>query len=263
MIPVGTLKPNPLQPRTSFTDAELQSLAQSIKRNGLLQPILVRYHSGEYQIVAGERRWRAAKMLGLSTVPVFIREADDEQALELAMVENLQREDLNPIERAHAYASFCTRFGLNAEQVAERLGEDRSTVSNYMRLLDLNGEIQALVAAGQLSMGHARCLLGIQDSGRRRLLAESVARNELSVRALEDVVRRERGPRSEESCLPGGNAIRRSAHLQDLQVRFEQALQTKVTIYEGKKKGTGRVVIQFFSHDDFDRIAERLGVGAE
>lgn len=263
MMPVGSLEPNPFQPRQTFSEVELESLANSIRRNGVLQPIVVRYHEGTYQIIAGERRWRAAKQAGHTSVPVIIRKAEDEQALELAMVENLQREDLNPIERARAYASFCSRFSLKAEEVAERLGEDRSTVANYMRLLDLEDVVQGLVAVGQLSMGHARCLLGVADGAKRLNLAESAARNELSVRALEEIVRRQRGARdaSEANASPKGKT--RSPHLRDLQTRFEQALQTKVTIHEGKRKGSGRIVIQYFSLDDFDRIAERVGLSVD
>lgn len=262
VLPVGALQPNPFQPRKAFDPHELEALATSIGRSGMLQPIIVRYHEGAYQIVAGERRWRAAKQCGMTTVPIILREANDEQMVELALIENIQREDLNPIDRATAYRSFCDRFNLKADEVAERVGEDRSTVANYMRLLDLPQNIRDLVAVGQLGMGHARCLLGVGDEARRTELAESAARHELSVRALEDIVRREKSKdRGSEPRQASGRL--RSPHLRDIQTRFEEALRTKVTIHEGKRKGSGRIVIQYFSLDDFDRVAERLGVSVE
>lgn len=262
-LPVGSLEPNPFQPRQDFRDEDIQSLARSLQTSGMLQPIVVRYKDGAYEIVAGERRWRAAKSASITHVPVIIRQANDQQMIELALIENIQREDLNPIERARAYRAFCDRFGLSAEQVAERLGEDRSTVANYMRLLELPSDIMDLVAARQLTMGHARCLLGVASNDRRLQLAESAARHELSVRALEDIVRRERvKARPEGTSTKPEQSIDRvqRPHLRELQTRFEQALQTKVTIREGKKRGSGRIVIQYYSLDDFDRVADRLGV---
>lgn len=263
MLPVSVLQPNPFQPRQEFREEDIQSLATSIRRNGLLQPIVVRKHQGSYQIIAGERRWRAAKVCGIIDVPIVIRTASDEQMVELALIENIQREDLNPIDRARAYRSFCDRFHLTAEEVAERVGEDRSTVANYMRLLELPKAIRDLVAAGQLSMGHARCLLGIADEARQLQLAESSARHDLSVRALEDIVRRAKSKSGGETDSKALSGRARTPHLRELQTRFEQVLQTKVTIREGKKKGSGRIVIQYYSLDDFDRVADRLGISLE
>jgi ParB family transcriptional regulator, chromosome partitioning protein len=263
-LPVEALRPNPHQPRTEFNDSELESLASSIRRSGLLQPIAVRYHGGSYQIIAGERRWRAAQLVGITNVPVVVRIATDEEMLELALIENLQREDLNPIDRAQAYRTFRERFGLSAEEVAERLGEDRSTVANYLRLLELPKVVQDLVAAGELGMGHARSLLGVGNEGRRIDLAAAAVRGGLSVRALEEIVRRAKvkgGEDVEGKSVPKGKL--RSANLRDMERRFEEATRTKVTIREGKRKGSGRIVIEYFSLDDFDRIAEMLGVEAE
>jgi ParB family chromosome partitioning protein len=181
--------------------------------------------------------------------------------LELALVENLEREDLNAIDRARAYRRFCTTFGLKADDVADRLGEDRSTVSNYLRLLDLSEPIRELVASDKLSMGHARCLLGITDEPRRMRLALSAAENGLSVRALEEIVRRERtrgGVAASAPAVPTAN--QRSAHIHDIEARFERALKTKVVIHEGRRKASGRITIEYYSLDDFDRIAEMLGV---
>jgi ParB family chromosome partitioning protein len=229
----------------------------------MLQPIAVRKINKHYQIIAGERRWTAAKSIGLREVPVLIREATDEQMLELALIENIQREDLNAVDRARAYQQFCERFQLKPEEVAARLGEDRTTVVNYIRLLDLPAAILARVAEGGLSMGHARCLLGVTDTDRQARLAHAVVENGLSVRALEEIVRRER-TRSEQPEKPAAGGERtRSAHLDSVQRRFEETLRTKVTIREGRRKGSGRVVIEFYSLDDFDRIADALGVTLE
>jgi ParB family chromosome partitioning protein len=193
-----------------------------------------------------------------------VRDSTDEEMLELALIENLEREDLNAIDRALAYREFCTQFGLKPDQVASRLGEDRTTVINYLRLLDLSPSVQGLVALGRLSMGHARCLLGITDEAQRLRLAQSAVENELSVRALEEVVRREKTRAgSGEAAAQNAKLPSRAAHLGNLEERFEQALGTKVTIREGKRKATGRIIIQYYSLDDFDRVAERLGVVGE
>ncbi len=184
--------------------------------------------------------------------------------LELALIENLQREDLNAIDRAKAYRRFCTRFNLKPEDLAERLGEDRTTVVNYMRLLELGESVQQLVASDKLGMGHARCLLGLSNGAQRERLAATAAEHEWSVRALEEIVRREK-TRSEESqpAEKSAEARQASPHLRDLQQRFERAVKTKVTIREGRRRGSGRIVIEYYSLDDFDRIAEMLGVEVE
>jgi ParB family chromosome partitioning protein len=244
-------------------DESVASLAASIERRGLLQPVIVRSVAGRYQIIAGERRWRAAQSLGMTRVPVVVREAGDDEMLELALIENIHREDLNAIDRARAYREFCTRLSVTPEEVAKRLGEDRTTVVNYLRLLDLPESIQAFVAEGRLSMGHARCLLGVADAAHRVRLAESAIENELSVRALEEIVRRERTRRESETTGAATKEQARLAHMMDLQRRFEEALKTKVTIHEGRRKGAGRIVIEYFSLDDFERIAAMLGVRLE
>ncbi len=260
-VSVESLEPNPLQPRTITNNETILSLAESIRRAGLLQPIVVRARGGRNQIIAGERRWRAAKHIGLERVPVIVREATDEQMLELALIENIQREDLNAIDRARAYRQFCTRFSVKPEEVATRLGEDRTTVVNYLRLLDLSEPIQRLVRDGAIGMGHARCLLGISDEARRMDLAESVVHSQLSVRALEEIIRREK--KRDRSTQDVAAVELRSAHVRDLQRRFEEAVKTKVTIRPGKRKGTGRIVIEYYSLDDFERIATLLNVPAE
>ncbi len=271
MVAIRDLVPNPYQPRDKITNDDVVSISNSMRRHGLLQPISVRAMGGQYQIIAGERRWRAATSIGLTHVPVIVRQATDEQMLELALIENLEREDLNAMDRARAYRRFCTQFGLKPEEVADRLGEDRSTVANYLRLLDLAEPIQAMVAAGKLSMGHARCLLGELSEVHRAQLAEAIVANELSVRAVEEIVRRRKGLQAgaTDVALLGSDGKKpavgrlRSAHLRDLEERFERAVKTKVSIHEGRRKGSGRITIEYYSLDDFDRVASKLGVEAE
>lgn len=258
--PIDSLRPNPFQPRSAVSDSQVESLARSIERNGILQPIAVRRSGSGYEIIAGERRWHAAKTCGMSNIPIVLHKADDEQMIELALVENLQREDLNAIDRARAYRQFCDRFNLKPEVVASRIGEDRTTVVNYLRLLELEPQVQDMVAAGTLSMGHARCLLGIADTERRRVLARSASQQGLSVRALEEIVRREKTRSGGSRTQATGYEDTRSPHLKDMETRLEQAIKTKVTIHEGRRKGTGRITIEYYSLDDFDRITALLGL---
>lgn len=262
--PIDSLRPNPLQPRSAVQQANLGPLVESIRQSGILQPIVCRQRPGGLEIVAGERRWQAAKLAGLATVPIAIRDATDEQMLEFALIENIQREDLNAIDRANGYREFADRFGLSLAEVAARLGEDRTTVTNYVRLLELAPEIQQLVVAGSISMGHARSLLGVPDSAEQTKLAKATSENQLSVRALEELVRRRKTnaikhlPNSPSEAAPSI-----APNVADLQRRFERAIRTKVTIREGRRKGTGRITIEYYSYDDFDRIAELLGVEQE
>ena len=260
-LDIELLQSNPYQPRKTFDEAGLVSLAASIERSGILQPIAVRPRGDRFEIIAGERRWTAAKSLGMKTVPVVIRQANDEQMLELALIENLQREDLNPVDRARAYREFCEKFHLTPDQVAMRVGEDRSTVVNYLRLLDLPEFIQEMVARGVVQAGHARCLLKVDSAEQQKKLAEAVVRQELSVRALEDIVRTER--RAAE--VPGVSTHERPTkwrmpHVAELERRFEEALKTRVRIKEGKKKGTGHITIEFFTFEDFARVGKALDV---
>jgi ParB family chromosome partitioning protein len=237
-------------------------LADSIRTNGFVQPIIVRPHNNAYQIIAGERRFRAAKILAMASVPAIIRDATDEQMVELALVENIQREDLNPVDRARAYHAFADRFHLSPDQIAQRLGEDRTTVLNYMRIIELQKSVLDLIVARKITMGHARSLLSVADRATQLRLAESAARNELSVRALEELVRRERhsGDAPAQEPLPASSSRVRAAHLKDMEQRFEQAVKTGVTIHEGKRRGTGRITIEYYSLHDFERIAHLLGV---
>jgi ParB family chromosome partitioning protein len=261
VVSTEALSPNPFQPREHPSDASLISLAESLRTSGMIQPISARRISGRLEIIAGERRWRAAQMAGLGSVPVIVREATDREMLEMALVENIHREDLNAIDRARAYRHYCDRFDLTGEEVARRLGEDRSTVANYLRLLDLGDEIKGMVAEGKLSMGHARCIVGVPDAPSRLRLAKATLAHGLSVRALESVARREKVGRERAE----GAEVRRmekTPHLRDLEERLGMATGTKVTIVEGHRKGTGRLMIEYYSLDDFERISALLGVSA-
>jgi len=272
-VAIDQLRPNRLQPREEMQPTALKELTDSIRQSGILQPIAVRRRpaiskssetSGSYEIIAGERRWRAAKLAGLKTVPVIVHQANDEKMLELALVENLQREDLNTVDRARAYRRFCDEFGLRSDEVARRVGEDRSTVANFLRLLDLPEEVLTLLAGGSLTQGHARALLAEPDVTARIRLAQMTVKQSLSVRQVEETIRQGRALRSATSVsLPASRDKVRSAHLRDLERRFEDALKTKVSIKEGRRKGSGRITIEYYSLDEFDGLAERLGVRGE
>ncbi len=259
IVPISSLKPNPAQPRTEFDESKINKLAESIRANGIIQPITVRPARNGFEIVAGERRWRAAQQAGLETVPISVRNVSNDQMLELALIENIHREDLNAIERARAYRQFCDEIGLNASGVASRLGEDRTTVTNYLRLLELPAEIQTLVVDGGLTMGHARSLAGLEDASLQLHHAQRVIDRGLSVRALEKDIRkhRVRKPVKVDKVVPERTL---PAHLRDIEKRFEEVLGTKTRITLGIKKSTGQIAIQFFSVSDFERICHQVGV---
>ncbi len=261
-LPIEELRPNPYQPRDTIDPQSVSDLARSISASGMIQPIVVRQTPRGHEIVAGERRWRAARAAGLNTVPVIIRQVDDRQMLEWALIENIHREDLNAIERAQAYKRYLNEFSLTTDDLAQRLGEDRSTVTNYVRLLELPDAVRSLLAAGRISMGHARALLGVPDNQRRTELANEAASKSLSVRALENMVRKERQPkRKDRTSL--GRIGPPQAHVRDLECRLEETLRTKVRIMLGKAKGSGRIVIDFYNMDDFDRICAQVGLKGE
>jgi len=251
-IPPEDVRPNPYQPRGDFSEEAIQSLADSIERHGVLQPIIVRQRETGYELVAGERRWRAAMHLGLATVPALVREADDSEMLVVALIENLQREDLNPIDRARAYRQLCEEFGLTQEEAAEHLGIDRASLANYMRLLDLPGEVQELLASGRLTMGHARAILGVREASERVALARRVVNEGLSVRKVEELVAGRPARRAKRRRSPS------EPHIRSLEERLMERLGTRVTIRTGRKKDAGRIIIEFYSNDDFERIFETI-----
>jgi len=254
LIRVDLVEPNPYQPRQHIDETALADLAKSIAESGVIQPIVVRQVGAKYQIIAGERRWRAASLAGMSEIPAIVRQADDEQMLTYALIENIHREDLNPIERAQAYRALQKMLDCTIEELARRVGQDRSTVSNYLRLLELDESIQALVRSGQLTMGHARALLGAPPEYRTQL-ARKAAAEAMSVRAVEKAVQMLRAAKPPQKR----NAPPRP-HIKLLEAKFSQTLGLRTRIAESNSRHAGRVIIYYKSLDDFDRICQALGV---
>lgn len=249
-IPLDQLVPNPYQPRKVFTDEEMQDLVRSIREKGVLQPILVRRNGSNFELIAGERRWRAAKEVGLETIPALVKELSDDQMLEVALIENTQRADLNPMERARAYRELMLRFQLTQEEASRRLGLERSTVANFVRLLELPPEIQSAVSRGTISQGHARALLAIKDPVEQAAVARRIEREGLSVRQVELLARgRKRTPKKAPMRVP---------HLADLEERIREKLGSKVRIDSRGQRGC--ICIEYYSIEHFEQILQKLGV---
>ena len=273
-IAIDQLRPNPHQPRQTFDQTGLQRLADSIRSDGLMQPIVVRpaEHAGArsdgptYEIVAGERRWRAAELAELAQVPAIVRDLDDRALAEWALIENLQREDLNPIERAEAFQGLADRFGLGHDEIAQRIRLERSSISNLLRLLNLSDNVKRHVRDGTLSMGQARAIAGLPDADAQQRLADRAIKQGLSVRQVEQLARQtgngKAGGGGEGASEPSRGQVR-SAYLADLEQQIAEQLQTKVHIRPGRKKGSGKLTIEFYSLDQFDALLEKLGVKTE
>jgi len=266
-LSLKSIRPNPAQPRKNFDSEALEELQQSIAAHGVLQPILVRPQGpGTYEIVSGERRWRAARLAGLSTIPAVVRAVDDRTSLELAIVENVQRQDLDPIEKAKGFQLLIDSFGLSQAEVAERVGLQRPTVANFLRLLDLPKEIQDGVTAGLVSMGHARALLGLQDSAAARATFERIVREELNVREAEKLVREtaeaavegKAAGTTEPAPAAPKKAHGREAWVGTLETRMREHLGARVELLKGKGY-RGRVVVHFNGREDLERISDLLG----
>jgi ParB family chromosome partitioning protein len=250
---IDLIVPNPRQPRTFIEEHRLEELAQSIRSHGVIQPILVRQVDGRFEIVAGERRWRAAQRAGLMKVPVVVREVKDQDLLQVALIENIQREDLNPIEEAQAYKRLTEDEGMSQEQIASAVGKDRATVSNYMRLLRLPVEVRNELASATLSMGHARALLALTDEAAQRRLAREIVAKGLSVRETEQLARREAAPVPDK---PEPAAPRVDPNTRAAEEQLRIALGTRVTIV--RKGAGGRLQIEFTSEDELQRLYEML-----
>jgi ParB family chromosome partitioning protein len=255
-LPLGLIQPNPMQPRTSFNSDGLEELAASIRANGIVQPIIVRRIGENYQIVAGERRWRAARIAELQEVPVVIQDVADRSMLEIALIENIQREDLNPIETAHAFDRLGRDLGLSQEEIGRRTGKDRTSIANIIRLLKLPKEVQLLVAERRLSMGHARAILGLTTAEEQIQLAEKTVALGLSVRQVETHVQELTSDRGK--LAPGS----RKDSAQDPNVRaaadeLERALGTRVRIVELSEQ-RGRIEIEYYSQADLDRLYQQI-----
>jgi len=250
-----------LQPRKDFSIDSLRELADSIKTQGILQPLIVRPRGDGYELIAGERRWRASQMLGLSEVPVIVREADDRTVLEMMLIENLQRENLNPVEEAQGYQQLLTQFQLTQEQAAEKVGKSRAVVANSLRLLKLSPEIQLHLREARLSVGHAKVILGLDREEEQNLAAERVLRDGLNVRQTEDLVAQLKdhaaAPLETKTAGHRGRFVR-DAHILELESRLQQRFGTKVLLRY--RRGRGLVEIRFFSDDDLERILQIAGV---
>lgn len=251
---IDEISPNRFQPRKYFDDNKLEELVASIRENGVLQPILVQKSDTGYELVVGERRWRASKKAGLKKIPALIREVTDAQALELAIIENIHRQDLNPIEEADAYAHLSDEFALTQEMIAKRVGKSRTAVANTLRLLKLSRNIKEDLISGKISMGHARALLGLDNAGQREALCKEIFKQDLTVRQTESRVSRLKQP---VPTKPVSLVSKKNIFIKDLAKELERRLGTKVDIKPAKKGG--KLVVTYYSDDDLDRIKDLIG----
>ena len=261
-IALSEIVPSPLQPRKSFHPDQLQELVESIREHGIIQPLIVRKVEGRCELIAGERRWRAAAQLGLKEAPVIVRQASDREVLETALIENLQREDLNPMEEAQAYKRLSDEFSLRQEDIANRVGKSRSAVANSLRLLELHLQVQSYLAQGRISVGHAKVLLVLENPEEQLVVAELAIRNSATVRTTEKYVaeqlaRHGLAKSGKTGARPTSNVTVNRA-VADLENQLRERLATHVTIHHGDKKG--RIEIQYYGNDDLERILTLLGV---
>ena len=259
-VALASIVPSALQPRKDFAREALQELIDSIRQHGIIQPLIVRQVGVRFELIAGERRWRAAQEVGLTQVPVIIRSASDLEVLEISLIENLQRADLNPIEEAQGYARLAGEFGMRQEDIALKVGRSRAAVANAMRLLDLHPQVQIWLAQNLLSVGHAKVLLALKAQAEQLLAAETVLRRSATVRATERLVARQLGiGRSRRRSRQIGTAQTVApAVIEDLQSRLQQHLATHVTVHHGEKRG--RIQIEYYGTDDLQRIVTALGL---
>jgi ParB family chromosome partitioning protein len=257
-VPIARVRPCAFQPRKDFAPESLKELADSIKEQGIVQPLIVRPQGVNFELIAGERRWRAAQMLGLSEVPVIVRQADDRAVLELALIENLQRENLNAIEEAQGYAQLIGQFQLTQEEAAIKVGRSRVVVANALRLLKLAAELQAHVRDGRLSVGHAKAILGLSSSDEQKLAAERVLKKSLNVRQTEELVSFLQNKAGDKTTKKNPAGPLQDAHLSRLRDKLQERFGTKVTMRY--QKGKGAIEIKFFSDADLDRILNVAGV---
>jgi ParB family chromosome partitioning protein len=257
---IDDIDANPYQPRQNWEVLQLKELSDSIKANGVIQPIIVRPKGSRFQIIAGERRFRAAQMAEINKIPAMVRMANDSEMLALALVENIHRADLNPIEKAKAYQNFMDTFGLTQEQAAGKLGQDRSVVANYVRLLNLPAEVKQMLIDGSLDMGHARAILALPTDDLRKRLANRALAGRLSVREVERLVRLALSEKDEKKQK---QIVEKPAHIKDLEEKIRSRLGTMVKIQARKNGQRGKIIIEFYSLDEFDSITEKLGVASD
>jgi ParB family chromosome partitioning protein len=255
IVKITMVEPNRKQPRKNFDEDALQELSDSIKQVGLIQPILVQDKKDHYEIIAGERRWRAAKLAGLKEIPVIIRNYSEQEIMEISLIENIQREDLNPIEEAQAYKRLLTEFNLKQDEVAERVSKSRAAVTNSIRLLKLDERVQQMVIDDMISTGHARALLAVEDSEEQYMLAQQIFDGRLSVRDVEKLVKNLHKPEKAKK-KPDDKTMQ--AIYQDIEDKLKQRLSTKVTV-TSKGEGSGKIEIEFYNHEDLDRLLDMMG----
>jgi ParB family chromosome partitioning protein len=260
-VSLESIVPSPLQPRKDFAREALAELVESIRQHGIIQPLVVRDVAGRHELIAGERRWRAAQEAGLTQVPVITRVATDLEVLELSLIENLQRADLNPIEEAQAYKRLTDEFGMRQEDIAHKVGRSRAAVANSMRLLDLHEQVQAWLTQGLLSVGHAKVLLALKEPEEQRAVAETILRRSATVRATERLVARQLGTTRPRRRRQTAATMVTSAAIADLQSRLQEHLGTRVTLHHGEKRG--RIEIEYYGNDDLQRVLSALGLPAE
>ena len=255
-VALDEIEPNPFQPRDSVAESNLEELVASIREHGVLQPVILRRKDDGYKLIAGERRWRASRRAGLERVPAIVRDVTDDDALTLALVENVQRQDLNPVEKARAFREMADRFNLTQEEIATRTGKDRSTIANFMRLLELPDQVLELVSGGAISMGHARALAGMKSAKLQMRLCERIVRDDLSVRDTERMVAERRQARK--SGGGGAGREQKTAHIRDLEDRIRDRLGLRVSLDEKGEKG--KVTIYFSNNGEFQRLLDGLGI---
>jgi len=260
-VSLTSIVPSPLQPRKEFDRQALQELIDSVRQHGIIQPLIVRQVGGRDELIAGERRWRGAQEAGLMQAPIIVRDATDIEVLELSLIENLQRTDLNPIEEAQAYARLVGEFGMRQDDIAHKVGKSRATIANSLRLLDLHQQVQVWVIQRLLSVGHAKVLLALKAPEEQLLIADIVLRRSATVRATERLVARQLGQIKARRKRRSGAITVSSAAISDLENRLQQHLATHVTIHHGEKHG--RIEIEYYGGDDLQRVLAALGLAPE
>lgn len=248
-IKISDIEPNQFQPRKHFDDESLRELSNSIKEHGIIQPIIVRKVDFGYQIVAGERRWRAAKLAGLKEIPAIIKDFDDQKVMEIALIENLQREDLNPIDEAKAYKSLMEQFNLTQEEISKRVGKSRSAIANSIRLLNLDEKVQNMLMEGKITTGHAKVILAVQDADKQNIIANKIVDKNLNVRETENLIKEVTSPKKKKRQI---NDI----YIKEIEDNFCRFFGTKVKIIPGKNKG--KIMIEYYGEEDLSRLTELI-----
>ncbi len=258
-VPINQVVPSPLQPRKHFTEGMLDDLMDSISQHGIIQPLIVREVNGKLELIAGERRWRASNNLGLKEVPVIIRSATDQEVLEMALIENLQREDLNAIEEAAGYVRLSKEFAMKQDEIAKRVGKSRATVANSMRLLDLHEDVQIMVAQSRISVGHAKAILALKDQQAQLIAADQVIKKKLTVRATEKLAQNfNKAKTTSKTTNSSGGSAEEISLIQQIQEQLQNDFSTRVSIHHTPKKG--RIEIEYYGNKDLNRILDLLGV---